>query len=123
MITPTEDGVIIDCGSLYQTWGCGCGHCLPRDHPLDRIARFTNAQRVQWGQMRPDFRPGSGSCYCGAPGRFTAGGWRCAAHPASPPVPSPEVTVAIGSYVRAHGTRPWPWRNKTRSELTFRDQS
>lgn len=69
----------------YQTWGCPCPACLLRDHPMDRIARFTAAQLGEWAAARlrlDDMRSKrAGLCVaCDAPGELYAGGRYCNAH-------------------------------------------
>lgn len=82
MITPTEDGVIIDCGGLYQTWGCGCDRCLPREHPLDRGARFTCDQLRRWKQESEaiGYAITRRCITCQGGARLYAGGWFCDEH-------------------------------------------
>jgi len=115
-ITPTADGTTLDCGGDRQTWGCGCPACLPRQHPLDLMARVSAAQLAQWAQARAKLsaQPRTrGSCYCGQPGRLYAGGFRCDTHVRQAPGPLSAATRdAIGSYVREHGTTPWPRKQK-----------
>ena len=116
MITPTQDGVLIDCGGDFRTWGCGCEHCLPRRHPLDLIARVSKIQLAEWAAVsyKLNTRPRNrGICYCGSPGRLYAGGFRCEKHVHGHAGLLMEATrEAIGSYVREHGTSPWPHEKK-----------
>lgn len=98
-----------DCNGTGQVWGCGCERCLPRRHPLDLIARLTQDELDAYAAMRPEAPLNRGFCYCGQRGRFYAGGWRCDAHTQQAPGLLMQSTRdAIGSYVREHGTSPWP---------------
>jgi hypothetical protein len=82
VITPTSDGKIIDCKGDRQTWGCGCGSCLPRRHPLDLGARLPRSRLREWAAMSDDIDRGiDRMCIsCGKDARFYAGGWRCDEH-------------------------------------------
>jgi hypothetical protein len=88
------------------------------------MAMLTAGQKAQIAAQAPVHRPNPGTCYCGQPGVFTPGGWRCPAHRAqSAGARRMEVSRAIGSYVREHGTTPWPWRVKgVPSALTYSDE-
>ncbi len=111
MITPTQDGILIDCGGERKTWGCGCGDCLPRNHPLDIGVRLPAKVKAEWGRRSASINrevPRE-TCHCGKAGRLYAGGWRCADHVfQAARMISEEIRDAIGSYAREHGTSPWP---------------
>jgi hypothetical protein len=115
-IIPTADGKIIDCHGEGQTWGCGCVHCLPREHPLDIGMRLSKAQLAEWARMSLaiDRTPNRSCICCGSPGKLYAGGVRCPDHVfQDPQMLSEETREAIGSYVSIHGTSPWPRKVKS----------
>lgn len=65
-------------------WGCTCPVCSPRQHPMDRIARFTEEQKQAWHEeaLAIAALPKRAGCIsCGAPGTHRAGhGIRCDSH-------------------------------------------
>lgn len=81
-ITPTEDGILIDCRGNFDLWGCGCSHCLPRRHPLDIGARLSRRQKQDWGEMSMAIsRSVTVKCVsCERDGRLYAGGRFCDDH-------------------------------------------
>jgi len=83
MITPTEDGILLDCEGSGQRWGCGCERCLPREHPMDIGARLSRRQLDEWAAISDaiDRRVTRACVSCGnAETRLYAGGWFCDEH-------------------------------------------
>jgi hypothetical protein len=98
----------VDCGGTGQEWGCGCPRCRDRTHPLDLMARLTREQLDELSARRPQAPVNKGTCYCGAPGRLTGGGWRCPDHWQQAALMSQETKLAIHRYAKNPDSDPWP---------------
>ena len=97
-----------DCRGTGQEWGCLCPRCRDRTHPLDLMARMTREQLDALSAQRPEIPVNKGTCYCGAKGRLTAGGWRCPDHWPLPPVMPERVKAAVHGYAKDPASDPWP---------------
>lgn len=74
---------MIDCNGTGRTWGCYCERCDKRDHPMDRVARFTPEQKAYFAKLSDsvDRRITKACISCGSmETRFYAGGYFCEEH-------------------------------------------